>query len=45
MAEGRYNTPQLARKAILAGANAVTVGSAITRIENITNWFVKEITR
>ncbi len=45
MAEGRYNTPQLARKAMLAGANAVTVGSAITRIDNITNWFVKEITR
>ena len=43
MAEGRYNSPDLAKKAILAGADAVTVGSAITRIDNITNWFVKEI--
>ena len=43
MAEGRYNSPDLARKAILAGADAVTIGSAITRIDNITNWFVKEI--
>ena len=43
MAEGRYNSPDLARKAILAGADAVTIGSAITRIDNITNWFVKKI--
>ena len=45
MAEGRYNSPDLARKAILAGADAVTIGSAITRIDNITNWFVKKIKR
>ena len=44
MAEGRYNSPKLAKKAMLAGADAVTVGSAITRIDNITSWFVKEIT-
>jgi len=43
MAEGRYNSPALAKKAILAGADAVTVGSAITRIDNITNWYVKAI--
>lgn len=45
MAEGRYNTPDLARKAILEGADAVTIGSAITRIDNITSWFVKEISK
>ena len=45
MAEGRYNTPGLARKAILEGADAVTIGSAITRIDNITSWFVREISK
>ena len=45
MAEGRYNTPRLARKAIIEGADAVTIGSAITRIDNITSWFVKEISK
>lgn len=39
MAEGRYNTPELAALAIEAGATAVTVGSAITRLEIIVNWF------
>jgi len=39
MAEGRYNTPELAAKAIENGATAVTVGSAITRLEVVTNWF------
>ena len=43
MAEGRYNTPELAMQAIQAGADAVTIGSAITRIDNITSWFVKKI--
>ena len=43
MAEGRYNTPELAKQAIRAGADAVTIGSAITRIDNITSWFVKKI--
>ena len=43
MAEGRYNSPELAKKAIKAGADAVTIGSAITRIDNITSWFVKKI--
>ncbi len=43
MAEGRYNSPILAKKAILAGADAVTIGSAITRIDNITKWFVENV--
>ncbi|MGF1729669.1 N-acetylmannosamine-6-phosphate 2-epimerase [Photobacterium kasasachensis] len=43
MAEGRYNTPTLARKAIEAGAFCVTVGSAITRIEHICDWFRSEV--
>ncbi|MCF4173586.1 MULTISPECIES: putative N-acetylmannosamine-6-phosphate 2-epimerase [Vibrio] len=39
MAEGRYNTPELAAKAIANGAIAVTVGSALTRLEVVTQWF------
>ena len=39
MAEGRYNTPELAAKAIESGAVAVTVGSALTRLEVVTQWF------
>lgn len=39
MAEGRYNTPELAAKAIENGAVAVTVGSALTRLEIVTSWF------
>jgi N-acetylmannosamine-6-phosphate 2-epimerase/N-acetylmannosamine kinase len=39
-AEGRYNEPRLAATAIRAGATAVVVGSAITRPEHITQWFV-----
>ncbi|MBV7296976.1 putative N-acetylmannosamine-6-phosphate 2-epimerase [Enterovibrio paralichthyis] len=39
MAEGRYNTPELAAKAIAHGAVAVTVGSALTRLEVVTQWF------
>lgn len=39
IAEGRYNTPALAAEAIAAGADAVCVGSAITRPEYITTWF------
>ncbi len=39
MAEGRYNSPDLARQAIAAGADCVTVGSAITRVEHIAEWF------
>lgn len=43
IAEGRYNSPQRAARAIEAGAWAVTVGSAITRIEHITSWFTESI--
>lgn len=43
MAEGRYNSPQLAAQAILAGADCVTVGSAITRIEHICGWFAEGV--
>lgn len=39
MAEGRINTPDLARAALAAGADAVTVGSALTRLEHVTGWF------
>jgi N-acylglucosamine-6-phosphate 2-epimerase len=45
MAEGRYTTPDLAREAILAGADCVTVGSAITRLEHVTGWFCDVIGR
>lgn len=43
MAEGRINTPELAARARLAGADAVTVGSALTRLEHMTSWFVDAI--
>lgn len=43
MAEGRYNTPELAALAIENGAYAVTVGSALTRLEHIVSWFVNAI--
>lgn len=39
MAEGRYNTPESAAKAIEHGAVAVTVGSALTRLEVVIDWF------
>lgn len=43
-AEGRYNEPRLAAAAMRAGATAVVVGSAITRPEHITQWFVDAVT-
>ena len=43
IAEGRYNSPERAAKAVELGAFAVTVGSAITRVEHITQWFVGSI--
>ncbi|WP_289043429.1 putative N-acetylmannosamine-6-phosphate 2-epimerase [uncultured Aliiroseovarius sp.] len=43
MAEGRYNAPDLARRAIEAGADCVTVGSAITRVEHIAQWFADAV--
>lgn len=41
VAEGRYHSPALAAKALLAGADAVVAGSAITRTEHVTGWFVE----
>ena len=43
MAEGRIKTPQDAIKAFVSGAWAITVGSAITRPEHITQWFINNI--
>ncbi|OCA87750.1 N-acetylmannosamine-6-phosphate 2-epimerase [Bacillus sp. FJAT-27225] len=43
VAEGRVNTPGLAAECIRAGAFAVVVGSAITRPQEITKQFTKEI--
>lgn len=43
IAEGRYNSPERAAQAIQAGAYAVTVGSAITRVEHIASWFADSI--
>ena len=39
MAEGRYSTPKLAADAIRVGADCVTVGSALTRLEYVTKLF------
>ena len=43
MAEGRFDTPALAAAAIRAGANAVTVGSVLTRLEIVTGRFAEAI--
>lgn len=43
MAEGRYNTPELAAQARRAGADCVTIGSALTRLEHVTGWFVTAV--
>ena len=40
VAEGRYHNPPLAAKALVAGADAVVAGSAITRTEHVAGWFV-----
>lgn len=45
IAEGRLNTPELARQALEAGADCVTVGGAITRPQEITKRFVEAMTR
>lgn len=44
-AEGRYNTPAEAGKAMELGAFAVISGTAITRPRVITQWFVAEINK
>ena len=43
MAEGRFNSPDLAAAAISAGADCVTVGSALTRLEHVVAWFDQAI--
>ncbi|MFM8767265.1 MAG: N-acetylmannosamine-6-phosphate 2-epimerase [Rubrivivax sp.] len=43
MAEGRYDTPALAAKALRRGAWAVTVGSALTRLEVAAGRFVQAL--
>ncbi|TYB87928.1 N-acetylmannosamine-6-phosphate 2-epimerase [Oceaniovalibus sp. ACAM 378] len=45
MAEGRVNTPELAAQAMAAGADAVTVGTALTRLEHVTGWFQDAVAR
>jgi N-acylglucosamine-6-phosphate 2-epimerase len=44
MAEGRFNTTDLAACALAAGADAVTVGTALTRLEVMTGWFAAALT-
>ncbi|MTI16461.1 putative N-acetylmannosamine-6-phosphate 2-epimerase [Rhodobacteraceae bacterium RKSG542] len=43
MAEGRFNTPALAAEAMSNGADSVTVGSALTRLEVMVEWFEKGV--
>jgi putative N-acetylmannosamine-6-phosphate epimerase len=43
VAEGRYNAPGQAARARQAGADAVVVGSAITRPEVVTGWFRRAV--
>lgn len=43
IAEGRFNTPHDAARAIALGAWSVVVGTAITRVHTITSWFVEAI--
>ena len=43
IAEGNFNTPPLAKKAIQMGAHSVVVGSAITRPQLITKTFYEAI--
>ena len=43
IAEGRIRSPDQARAAREAGALAVVVGSAITRPEHVTRWFIEAL--
>ncbi len=43
IAEGRYNTPERAREARRLGAWGVVVGTALTRLEIMTGWFVESM--
>jgi putative N-acetylmannosamine-6-phosphate epimerase len=44
MAEGRINRPEQAKQALDLGAWAVTVGTALTRLEVMTTWFSQATT-
>ena len=43
IAEGRIRSPEQAAHALTTGANAVVVGSAITRTEHIVSWYKQAI--
>ncbi|SNY90294.1 N-acylglucosamine-6-phosphate 2-epimerase [Cohaesibacter sp. ES.047] len=43
IAEGRFSTPELCRAAIEHGADCVTVGSVLTRLEYMTQLFSKSV--
>lgn len=43
MAEGRISTPEDARRALASGANSVTVGTSLTRLEIMTRRFAKAV--
>ena len=43
VAEGRYHRPDQAARAVALGADAVTVGTAITRPEHVTAWFAQAV--
>ncbi|WDR06251.1 N-acetylmannosamine-6-phosphate 2-epimerase [Devosia rhodophyticola] len=45
VAEGRFNTPQLARNALDAGAHAVVVGTMITSPREITRAFARSLAK
>ncbi|WP_421724685.1 N-acetylmannosamine-6-phosphate 2-epimerase [Bauldia sp.] len=45
VAEGRYQRPHQVARAVSLGADAVVVGSAVTRPEHITSWFVDAMAR
>jgi N-acylglucosamine-6-phosphate 2-epimerase len=45
IAEGRIRTPEQARAALDRGAFAVVVGTAITNPREITQWFVRGLSR
>lgn len=43
IAEGKIHTKEMARKVLECGCHSIVVGTAITRPEVITSWFVDEI--
>ena len=45
IAEGRYYTPEQAARAIASGADAVVVGTALTRTEIATGWFAEAVAK